>query len=135
MNRGSTWGDEEIRFLIEIWSDDYIKTQLERIHKNNETFNLFSERMRERGFDRTGEQCHLKVKKLRQQDMKTRDAMRRSGASTNEKEKFHFFDELDSILGTRPTSSPVCVVESTPASTSTSESELASADMTSDSGK
>ncbi len=74
MSRGSTWGDEEIRFLIEIWSDDYIKTQLEKTHKNNETFNLFSERMRERGFNRTGEECHLKVKKLRQHYMRTRDA-------------------------------------------------------------
>uniref|UniRef100_A0A672GYZ3 Myb/SANT-like DNA-binding domain-containing protein n=1 Tax=Salarias fasciatus TaxID=181472 RepID=A0A672GYZ3_SALFA len=113
MSRGSTWGEEETKCLISIWSDDFVRSQLEKVHKNAETFQLFSERMKESGYERTGEQCHLKIKKLRQQYTKVRDALRKSGASAIEKDKFPFFEDLDSILSSRPTSSPVNVVENT----------------------
>ena len=66
-SHGSPWGEEETEFLIEIWSDNVIKSKLEKTHKNTDTFQVFSERMRERGYERTGEQCHLKIKKLQQQ--------------------------------------------------------------------
>lgn len=49
MSRGSTWGEEETRFLIEIWSEDIIISQLQKTHKNSDTFQVFSEKMRERG--------------------------------------------------------------------------------------
>ena len=52
-----------------------------------------------------------------------RDALRKSGASAIEKDKFPFFEDLDSILSSRPTSSPVNVVES--ASPANHEPELA----------
>ncbi|KAF7645537.1 hypothetical protein LDENG_00201960 [Lucifuga dentata] len=86
-----------------------------------ETFQLFSDRMREGGYERTGEQCHLKIKKLRQQYIKVHDSLRKSGSSTNEKDKFPYYDILDNILGTRPTSSPVKVVESAVASSASTD--------------
>jgi len=63
MSRGTTWGEEETKYLIKIWSDDSIKSMLEKTHKNSETYSIFSEKMRERGYERSGEQCHLKLKK------------------------------------------------------------------------
>ena len=58
------------------WHDiNGIKTWLECKHNNVETFNIFSERMRERGYERTGEQFHLKVKKLWQQDINVCNAI------------------------------------------------------------
>jgi len=65
-------------------------------------------------------------KKLRQQYMKARDAMRKSGASTNEKDKCPFYDDLDNILGTRPTSTPIRVIESSPASDGSVSADVAS---------
>lgn len=61
MSPGSTWGEEETKFLIEVCSYDVIKSQVEKT-KNADTFQVFSERMSERGYERTGEQCHLKIK-------------------------------------------------------------------------
>ncbi|KAK7944710.1 hypothetical protein WMY93_000438 [Mugilogobius chulae] len=82
------------------------------------------------GFIRTVVQCRTKVKKLRQQYIKIRDMLRKSGSSGDEKDKFPLYDQLDAILGTRPTSSPQYIVESyqeetpaTPASLTMSESD------------
>ncbi|KAK7926067.1 hypothetical protein WMY93_008377 [Mugilogobius chulae] len=56
--------------------------------------------------------------------------LRKSGSSGDEKDKFPLYDQLDAILGTRPTSSPQYIVESyqeetpaTPASLTMSESD------------
>lgn len=43
MSRGSTWGEEE-----EIWSDDILKSQLEKNGENADPIEVFSDRMRER---------------------------------------------------------------------------------------
>ncbi len=40
--RGQTWGCEAVQSLIEIWSDDHIKSQLSKTHKNSAVFSLFS---------------------------------------------------------------------------------------------
>lgn len=96
---------------------------LEKTHKNAEVFKMFSDQLTERGFNRSVEQCCIKVKKLRQQYIKVRDFLRRSGSSGDEKEKFLWYDEMDQILGTRPTSSPVNIIESFEESTETSTDE------------
>lgn len=101
-----------MRCLIEIWSNESISQLLEKVHKNTEVFKLFSEKMKENGFNRTVEQCRVKVKKLRQQYIKVRDALQKSGSSSDVKEKFVWYDDIDNILNTRPQVSPVDVVES-----------------------
>lgn len=52
------------------------------------------------------------------------DAIRKSASLTNTKDKCPFKVELDSILGTRSTSSPVEVVESSPALTSRASTDV-----------
>ncbi|KAK7898742.1 hypothetical protein WMY93_019595 [Mugilogobius chulae] len=130
MARGQTWSEEEVKALIDIWSDENISQLLVTTHKNNEVFKLISEKMEALGFIRTVVQCRTKVKKLRQQYIKIRDMLRKSGSSGDEKDKFPLYDQLDAILGTRPTSSPQYIVESyqeetpaTPASLTMSESD------------
>ncbi|CAF94564.1 unnamed protein product [Tetraodon nigroviridis] len=81
-------------------------------HKNREVFKLFSEKMAALGFHRSVEQCRIKVKKLRLQYFRVRDAIGKSGTSAEEKEKFVWYDELDGILGSSPASRPKQVVES-----------------------
>ncbi len=77
MSRGSTWSSKETRCLIDIWADAYISQLL--THKNADVFSRFSERMKERGFERSPAQCRVKVKKLWQLYMKVRDALSKSG--------------------------------------------------------
>ncbi len=64
---GQSWGCEEVRSLIEIWSNDHIKSQLSKAHKNSAVFSLFSKQLRVRGCNRSVEQCRVKAKKLREQ--------------------------------------------------------------------
>ncbi|KAG9273583.1 trihelix transcription factor GT-3a-like, partial [Astyanax mexicanus] len=112
MNRGLTWTSNEVQCLLDVWADDYICQLLQTTPKKSEVFKMFSKRMKERGFDHSPEQCHVKVKRLRQQDIKVRDALCKTGSSGEEKEKFPWFDDLDQILGTRPTVCPVDLVQS-----------------------
>lgn len=112
MFRGQTWSTEEVQTLISIWSDEAMAQLLASTHKNREVFKLFSEKMAALGFHRSVEQCRIKVKKLRLQYFRVRDAIGKGGASVEEKEKFVWYDELDGILGSRiPPSRPRHVVE------------------------
>ncbi|XP_037538431.1 trihelix transcription factor GT-3a-like [Nematolebias whitei] len=117
MARGQTWSEEEIKALIQVWSDENISQLLVTTHKNNEVYRLISLKMEELGFQRTAEQCRNKVKKLRQQYIKIRDMLRKSGSSADMKDKFPWYDELDVVLGTQHTSSPQHVLESYQAET------------------
>ncbi len=54
----------------------------------------------------------MKAKKLRQQNIKIRDSLRKTGSSGEEKDKFVWFNDLDKILGTNPVVDSVDVVES-----------------------
>lgn len=112
MSRGQTWGSDEVKALLEIWAEDNISKLLVETHKNTDVFKLFSNKLKERGIDRSGVQCRLKVKKLRQNYLKVRDLLRKSGSSGDVKDKCPWFDELDGILSTRPTSNPQNVMES-----------------------
>ncbi|KAK7888843.1 hypothetical protein WMY93_024403 [Mugilogobius chulae] len=112
MNRGQTWAKEEVECLIEIWADEHICAQLSSTHKNAEIYSIFSKQMRERGYLRSVEQCRTKTKKLRQQYIKIRDALSKTGSSTKVKDKFVWYDALDKILGTKPDVEPVDIVES-----------------------
>lgn len=88
MSRGRTWSNEEVKCLINIWSDEQVSKILEKTHKNAEVFKMFSDQLTECGFNRSVEQCRIKVKKLRQQYIKVRDVLCQSGSSVEEKEKF-----------------------------------------------
>nr|XP_061828719.1 uncharacterized protein LOC133614617 isoform X1 [Nerophis lumbriciformis] len=100
MSRGQTWSCEETQALIAVWSDNYVSQLLATTHKNIHVFNLFSEKMAAWGFNRTAQQCRIKVKKLRQQYIKVRDSIRNNGCFGDEKDKFPWYDQLDEILGT-----------------------------------
>lgn len=112
MFRGQTWSTEEVQTLISIWSDETMAQLLASTHKNREVFKLFSEKMAALGFHRSVEQCRIKVKKLRLQYFRVRDALGKGGGSPEEKEKFVWYDELDGILGSSPANRARQAVES-----------------------
>lgn len=112
VNGGLTWGTEKVQSLIDIWAEESISSMLENTHKNAAVFKIFSDRLREYGFNRSVDQCRAKVKKLRHFYIKIRDNLNRSGSSGDEREKFPWYDDLDKILGTKPVVRPVDIVES-----------------------
>lgn len=111
MFRGQTWSTEEVQTLLSIWSDQTMAQLLASTHKNREVFKLFSEKMAAMGFHRSVDQCRIKVKKLRLQYFRVRDALGKTGVSAEEKEKFVWYDDLDGILGSSPACRPRHAVE------------------------
>uniref|UniRef100_A0A672SZD8 Myb/SANT-like DNA-binding domain-containing protein n=1 Tax=Sinocyclocheilus grahami TaxID=75366 RepID=A0A672SZD8_SINGR len=109
--RGVVWSQKESCALTEIWKDDYIKRQLSSTHKNIKVFLLFAPKMKERGYNRTTLQCRVKVKKLCQKYMSTRDKIRRSGESAEIKDSCPFYEDLDEFLGASACACPTNVVE------------------------
>lgn len=59
----STWNEEEIKCLLEVWTADYTREQSEQTNKNQDKFTTFSQRMSEKGFQSTAKQCHIHVKR------------------------------------------------------------------------
>ena len=62
------WVNEKFKAVIEIGSDDHITQMIVETHKSFYKWcKLFSDKMFEKGFRRTVDQCGIKVKRLRQQ--------------------------------------------------------------------
>ncbi|EMP31429.1 hypothetical protein UY3_11455 [Chelonia mydas] len=59
--------------------------------------------MKDRGYNRNLQQCHVKIKELRQAYQKTREANGRSGS---EPQTCRLYDELHAILGGAATTTP-----------------------------
>lgn len=110
--RGPSWSEEETQCLLDIWSDEFISTQLSTTHKNSKVYAEFARRLVEQGFNRSGEQCRVKAKRLRSHYMRVRRALEETGDDCAEKEKFQWFDQLDKILGLKGVDDTVDVVES-----------------------
>ena len=109
--RGQTWSNEEVRCLIFIWSDDHIQQQLEGAQRNKPIFEKIAKKMMEMGHQRDEKQCREKVKNLRSKYRKVKDENSRSGHG---KTVWKFMEELDKVLGTRPTTCPTELLDSMP---------------------
>lgn len=111
-SKGALWSRDEVEFLLEIWADDAIQDELEKTHKNSKIYSKIRDVLNSRGFNRTTEQCRDKIKKMRCQYLKIRDAIRRSRSSLDEKDKMFWFDAVDKILSQKPCSEAVLFEES-----------------------
>lgn len=107
----SVWGDDETRKLIEIWGDEHIQAQLENFSVRNSIIHAkISERMKDQGFTRSARQIDTKLKHLKEVYRKYKDKINKSGTGASKPPKF--FDDIDSILGTRPQTQPAFVIDS-----------------------
>ena len=60
------------------------------------------------GFDQTGQQCRDKMKNFRSEYCKIKDSNSRMGESRN---KWKFFEYMDAILGCKPSTRPLVVLD------------------------
>ncbi|XP_077450309.1 uncharacterized protein LOC144069093 isoform X3 [Stigmatopora argus] len=64
-SRKTPWSDRETHTLLEIWGEDNVQLTLRGCLKNRHVFEFISERMSNRGYARTTEQCYTRIKRLK----------------------------------------------------------------------
>lgn len=65
MSRKMPWSDLETRTLLGIWGENDVQLTLRGCQKNRHVFDYISEKMSDRGFTRTNEQCYTRIKRLK----------------------------------------------------------------------
>ncbi|KAJ7317230.1 hypothetical protein JRQ81_003392 [Phrynocephalus forsythii] len=92
--RGTTWTYPEVIDLLVIWREREIQQELQRSHRNIETFQVVAGKMAQRGHQRSALECRSKIKTLK------RDY--RIAKTKNSPGKGHlawlFYDQLDHLL-------------------------------------
>ncbi|EMP36672.1 Transcriptional repressor CTCF [Chelonia mydas] len=107
--RAPAWTEQEILDLIAVWGDESVLSELSSKRRNAKIFEKISKSMKDRGYHKDPQQCHVKLKELRQSYQKTQEANARSGS---EPQTCRFYDELHAILGGAPTTTPHLYVDS-----------------------
>ncbi|XP_005164569.2 uncharacterized protein isoform X1 [Danio rerio] len=87
------WTEEETFGLIDIWGKDSVQRSLKDCARNRHIFNLISKKMFERGFTRTAEQCHTRIKRLKMSFRQYHDSILKG-----ERADWKFYDVLEKIL-------------------------------------
>ena len=103
------WDDEEVPSLLHIWGDERIQQDLDGCTRKRPAFEKMAKRLAEKGFERSHVQILEKIKQLKQRYKKVQDNNNRSG---NQRKTCPFCKELDSILGHRPITKPINLLES-----------------------
>ncbi|EMP40965.1 hypothetical protein UY3_01782, partial [Chelonia mydas] len=89
------WSEREVLDVIACWGDESVMAELHFEKRNANTYAKVSRAMMERGYSRDTEQCHTKIKELRQAYQKAREANRHSGSQPH---TCRFYSELHEIL-------------------------------------
>ncbi|XP_040275609.1 uncharacterized protein LOC120990772 [Bufo bufo] len=92
-NNSKLWSSQELATFLTIQSE------LDGSVRNEKVFQDISQRMAAEGFERTSGQCRAKLKKLKIQYKKIKDANGRSG---NSRSTWKWYDAMDAIYGHRP---------------------------------
>ena len=108
MSSSSAWTREETLKLIEFWGD----SEIQSCKRNQGVFEKIAKELQEVGFGRTYQQCRKKIKKLRMEYRKVKDGRNKTG---EDRKEWEFFDGLDDILGTKPSTQPPIVIDTSEA--------------------
>uniref|UniRef100_F6X920 Zinc finger and SCAN domain-containing protein 29-like n=1 Tax=Monodelphis domestica TaxID=13616 RepID=F6X920_MONDO len=90
---GVHWGYEETKIFLGILSESWIYEKLRTCHRNRQVYRIVAERLRERGFLRTLEQCRYRFKNLQTNYRKAR--------STHTPGTCPFYEEMDALMSPR----------------------------------
>ncbi|KAJ7986470.1 hypothetical protein DPEC_G00340220 [Dallia pectoralis] len=92
---GRNWSDQEVRALIQVWSEESVCRQLESSTRKRDIFVQISRRLLQQGVDRDWKQCHTKYKNLK---YLYRSLQRGRADGTDPRRLMRFYDEVDAIL-------------------------------------
>ncbi|XP_059923039.1 multifunctional protein ADE2 isoform X1 [Gadus macrocephalus] len=103
---GRNWSDQEIRALIQVWSEEGMCKQLENSTRKRDIFVQISNRLMLQGVERDWKQCHTKYKNLK---YLYRSLQKGKAEGTDPRRLMRFYDEVDALLTRTSTDSP-CVM-------------------------
>ncbi|EMP30210.1 Zinc finger and SCAN domain-containing protein 29 [Chelonia mydas] len=106
--RAPAWSEQEVLDLIACWGDKSVMAELRSKERNANTYSKVSRAMTERGYSRDTEQCHTKIKELKQVYQKAREVNGRSGSQPH---TCRFYRELHAIMGSDATTTPPLSVD------------------------
>ena len=104
----ATWSDEETAKLIDLWGEEDIQAELEGCKRNKHVYEKIAREMTAANYDRNAIQCREKIKKLRAEYKKVKDNNNVSGKG---RKTMKFYEKLNDILGHKPATKPVIVVD------------------------
>ncbi|XP_041833750.1 uncharacterized protein zgc:113263 isoform X2 [Melanotaenia boesemani] len=90
------WSDEETLHLLDIWGKDSVQRALKGCLKNRHIFTQIAQKMAERGYMRTVEQCQTRIKRLKK-------CFRQSNKGSSRLEH-KFYAKLEQILSSSASS-------------------------------
>ncbi|MEQ2301161.1 hypothetical protein AMECASPLE_033099 [Ameca splendens] len=91
------WSDEETLHLLDIWGKDSVQRALKGCLKNRHIFTQIAQKMSERGYMRTVEQCQTRIKRLKK--------CFRQSLKGNSRPDHKFYSKLEQIIGSSSASS------------------------------
>ncbi|XP_040281154.1 ATP-dependent (S)-NAD(P)H-hydrate dehydratase isoform X1 [Bufo bufo] len=97
--RGFLWSDMETRALLDIWGEADVQSALDGNFRNSHVYRDVAGRLSELGFERTPEQCRIRIKGLKRQYYQAREGFKKNGHA---RKICRYYDEMDRILSTRP---------------------------------
>ncbi|XP_073470600.1 ATP-dependent (S)-NAD(P)H-hydrate dehydratase isoform X2 [Aquarana catesbeiana] len=101
--RGFLWSDMETRALLDIWGEADVQSALDGNFRNSHVYRDVAGRLNELGFERTPEQCRIRIKGLKRQYYQAREGFTKNGHA---RKICRYYDEMDRILSTR--AGPAC---------------------------
>ncbi|KAJ1116230.1 hypothetical protein NDU88_004448 [Pleurodeles waltl] len=101
--RGFLWSDLETRALLDIWGEADVQTALDGNFRNSHVYRDVAFRLADMGFDRTPEQCRIRIKGLKRQYHQAREGTKNNGNARN---SCKYYDQMDRILSTRTSPTP-----------------------------
>ena len=107
--RGTIWTDREIKALIALWGEGNVQDELDGAVRNKVVNEKIAQKLQEHGYHRDWKQCRDKIKNLKTKYKEIKD---NNGETGRGRKSCKFFDEMDRILGHRPTSVPHVLFES-----------------------
>ncbi|XP_041368148.1 DNA ligase 1-like [Gigantopelta aegis] len=108
--RGSSWTDEETECLLNLWQENDVENQLDDQKKTNVSiYQMLSSEMNKFGYNKSNLQCKIKMHTLKRSFRECKKNLKISGNGRN---FCKFYTKLNDILGHRPASLPVKLIES-----------------------
>ncbi|KAF7667692.1 hypothetical protein LDENG_00052860 [Lucifuga dentata] len=100
---GRNWSDQEVRALIQVWSDERVCKQLESSTRKRDIFVQISNRLMQQGIERDWKQCHTKYKNLK---YLYRSLQRGKTNETDPRRLLRYYDEVAAIMNRTTSGSP-----------------------------
>ncbi|XP_042175762.1 ATP-dependent (S)-NAD(P)H-hydrate dehydratase isoform X2 [Oncorhynchus tshawytscha] len=108
--RGFLWSDVETRTLLNIWGERDIQTALGGNFRNSHVYRDVARRLVIMGFERTPEQCRVRIKSLKRQFILAKEGNLRNNGQYHKICKF--YDAMETILSCRPQIDPQELLDS-----------------------